>query len=268
MDKKYWWIKLTCDFYRKPAIDFLRRQENGNTYVVIYLILCMETANNNGIMAQQIGEIIAPFTDQDVARLTNENIDVVRKAMELYVKLGLIYERISDGYLQIRDVSEMVGYTTDSAKKMKAWRDKKKAGLISNVITNEITDEITHVTTDVMQENRDKSLDIRDKSIENRERDESLEKDQEKEKDKEKENTNRKRFTCPSIDDVREYAEEKGYTGFDAEAFWYYYDSKGWKVGRNPMKNWKSAVSGWYKRDLESKPYTYQKRNPLDDLPF
>lgn len=224
----------------------------------------METANNNGIMAQQIGEIIAPFTDHDVARLTNENIDVVRKAMELYVKLGLIYERNSDGYLQIRDVADMIGYTSDNAKRLKEWREKKKKSLLSmsndmsNDISNEISNEMSNEMSNDTQEYRDKSIEIRDKSIE---------KEIELEKELEKKPSNRKRFTPPTIEDVQSYAEEKGYSEFDAEKFWYYYDSKDWMVGRNPMKNWKSAISGWYKRDQESKPHTY-KKNSLDELPF
>ena len=252
MEKKYWWIKLTCDFYRKPAIDFLRRQENGNTYVVIYLILCMETSNNNGILAQQIGEIIAPFTDHDVARLTNENIDVVRKAMELYVKLGLIYERNSDGYLQIRDVADMVGYTSDNAKRLKEWREKKKKTLLSmsNDISNDISNEMSNEMSNDTQEYRDKSI----------------EKEIELEKELEKKPSNRKRFTPPTIEDVQSYANEKGYSEFDAEKFWCYYDSKGWMVGKNKMSNWKSAVTGWHKREEEKKP----KKDSwvLNDLPF
>ena len=40
------------------------------------------------------------------------------------------------------------------------------------------------------------------------------------------------------------YIREKGYT-FDAEAFWNYYESKGWIVGRTPMKKWRSACVTW-----------------------
>ena len=36
-----------------------------------------------------------------------------------------------------------------------------------------------------------------------------------------------------------------------AEAFYAYYESNGWRVGRNPMKNWKQAVITWEVRDRE-----------------
>ena len=55
------------------------------------------------------------------------------------------------------------------------------------------------------------------------------------------------RFTPPTIDEVRAHCVEKGYT-FDPEAFYAFYESKGWKVGRNPMKSWVAACVTWQKR--------------------
>ena len=55
-------------------------------------------------------------------------------------------------------------------------------------------------------------------------------------------------FSHPSVDEVRDYCIEKGYL-FDPEAFVAYYESNGWKVGRNPMKSWRAACATWAKRD-------------------
>lgn len=66
-------------------------------------------------------------------------------------------------------------------------------------------------------------------------------------------------FSPPSVDDVREYCREKGYN-VDPERFVDYYTSNGWKVGRNPMKDWKAAVRSWNRKEdvdngnTESKP--------------
>ena len=56
-----------------------------------------------------------------------------------------------------------------------------------------------------------------------------------------------RRFTPPSVEEVRAYCAERK-NGIDAEAFIAFYESKGWKVGNAPMKNWKSAVVTWEKR--------------------
>lgn len=60
------------------------------------------------------------------------------------------------------------------------------------------------------------------------------------------------RFTPPTEDEVRAYVTEKGYD-IDPVRFVSYYASKGWKVGKSPMKDWKSAVRGWATRDKEEK---------------
>ena len=57
-----------------------------------------------------------------------------------------------------------------------------------------------------------------------------------------------KRFSPPSIEEVASYIREKGYT-VDAERFVNFYESKGWYVGKNKMKNWRAAVATWQKED-------------------
>ena len=56
------------------------------------------------------------------------------------------------------------------------------------------------------------------------------------------------RFTPPTVGEVAGYCMERG-NGVDAEQFVDFYSSKGWKVGSQPMKDWKAAVRTWEKRD-------------------
>ena len=76
-----------------------------------------------------------------------------------------------------------------------------------------------------------------------------------------RESDKRKRFTAPTVDEVDAYAREKGYTGFSAQRFVDYYESKGWVVGKSPMKDWRASVRGWVSRDSEAKPQAV-KDNP------
>ena len=57
-------------------------------------------------------------------------------------------------------------------------------------------------------------------------------------------NTHTKRFTPPTVDEVRAYMLERGTTS-DPERFVDFYESKGWMVGKNKMKDWKAAVRNW-----------------------
>ena len=56
------------------------------------------------------------------------------------------------------------------------------------------------------------------------------------------------RFVKPTVEEVAAYIKAKGYA-FDAEQFWSYYESKGWLVGRVPMKSWQSACVTWQKAE-------------------
>ena len=51
-------------------------------------------------------------------------------------------------------------------------------------------------------------------------------------------------FVKPTLEECIAYANEKGYN-WDVTRFYNYYESNGWRVGRNPMKNWKAAMSNW-----------------------
>ena len=69
------------------------------------------------------------------------------------------------------------------------------------------------------------------------------EKDKEKEKEKDKEKCFG-RFTPPTLEQVTEYCQERK-NGVNPVKWYNYYLSNGWKVGKNPMKDWKAAVRTW-----------------------
>ena len=55
-----------------------------------------------------------------------------------------------------------------------------------------------------------------------------------------------KRFAKPNVEDIIDYCNERN-NHVDAQKFYDYYSSNGWKVGKNPMKDWKAAVRTWEK---------------------
>ena len=59
------------------------------------------------------------------------------------------------------------------------------------------------------------------------------------------------RFTPPTLDQVQAYVKEKNYRGVNCELFMASYETKGWMVGKNKMKCWKSAVAMWNMRQKE-----------------
>ncbi len=75
--------------------------------------------------------------------------------------------------------------------------------------------------------------------------------------------TKRKSFCKPTLEEVRAYCRERN-NNVDAERFIDYYTSNGWKVGRNPMKDWKAAVRTWERKGWAGYGYRgpEQKINP------
>ena len=76
----------------------------------------------------------------------------------------------------------------------------------------------------------------------------SYDKDKDKDKDKDESITRARRFPPPTLDDVSVYVRERG-SNVDPQRFLDFYASKGWMVGKNPMKDWKAAVRTWEKRE-------------------
>lgn len=231
--KKYWYIQLNVNFFDDERIDWLCEQNNGYAYVVLYLKLCLKTANNNGILTRQIGDMIIPYNVDKIAEVTHMNVDVVRVALELYKRIGLVYEADENcNFMRLPEVPGMVGCITQAALDKRKHRERKqlKEGQYpENVQEN--------VQENVRQELRDKSKELRVNNLES---------EQEKEK-------KRKRFTPPTVDEVREYCLERN-NGIDPEAFTAFYASKGWKVGNSQMKDWKQAIITWEKREQREHP--------------
>ena len=67
-----------------------------------------------------------------------------------------------------------------------------------------------------------------------------------------KENTKRKVFSTPTVDDVRAYCLERN-NKVDPQQFVDFYESKGWMIGKNKMKDWKAAIRTWERSETKTR---------------
>lgn len=82
---------------------------------------------------------------------------------------------------------------------------------------------------------------------------------------KKEKNNNIKRFTPPTYEQVSTYCKERKNT-VDAERFLDFYESKGWMVGKNKMKDWKAAVRNWERSSKqETKPAKQNQFHNFDE---
>ena len=94
-----------------------------------------------------------------------------------------------------------------------------------------------------------------------------LPKEKEKEKDKEKNKDKEvvRKFIPPTVDEVALYCSER-HNHVNAGKFVDYYSSNGWRVGKNPMKDWKACVRTWERSEFTEKDYQYELLN--SGLPY
>ena len=166
-DKKYYWIKLKTDFFDQDTIDFLMGQENGSKYVVIYQMLMLKTAQQGGVLATKTNELLIPYDVKKIVRDTKYfDFDTVTIALELFKKLGLVYEE-ENHILRLTGAEQIVGSEWSSAERVRKYREKKALQCNTNV-----TKSNAQCNTDIEKDidididiNKDINKDIENKII-------------------------------------------------------------------------------------------------------
>jgi len=219
-ETKFYWLQLKEDFFDEDVIDWLLEQDNGEKYAIFYLRLCLKSLKTNGILVRNVGKLLIPYDNNKLAELTKTDVDTVIVAMEILKNLGLV-QVLENGELYMTQLENMIGSQSKGAfKKQQQLQRKKQELLQGGIIAEKIPPKI---------------------EIE-------LELEQEKEIDIKQENNKRKKFVKPSLEEVQQYCNERN-NNINAEHFIDYYEANGWKVGKNPMKDWKAAIRTWEKRD-------------------
>lgn len=72
------------------------------------------------------------------------------------------------------------------------------------------------------------------------------------------------RFLKPTLEEIREYCLSRN-NYVDPERFYDYYEANGWKVGKNPMKDWRAAVRTWESREKSEAPKKIKKQEYSDE---
>ena len=224
-DKKYYWLKLKRDFFKRHDIRIIEEMPNGKEYILFYLKLLVESIDHEGEL--RFSDTV-PYNEQMLSVITNTNIDIVRSAMKLFIELKMI-ELQDDSTIFMAEVNKLIGSEWTSAERVRNYRQRHKA-LPCNT-------DVTGSNTEI-----------------------DIEKDIEKEKEDIKP---QKRFAKPTLEEVQAYCQERN-NNVDAQKWYDYYSANGWKVGKNPMKDWKAAIRTWERGDGSGKP----KHKPVNFVPY
>ena len=225
-EKKYYWLKLKRDFFKRHDIRIIEAMPNGKDYILFYLKLLLESVDHDGSL--RFSETI-PYNEEMLSVVTNTNVDIVRSAMKLFSELGMV-EILDDCTIYMNEVERMIGSAADNdnANRQRRFREKQKA-----LALPERYERVT-------KNNDSKSIEI--------------EKELEIEIDKERNKKRNKRFTPPTVEEVAEYCMERC-NNIDPQAFVDYYAQQKWKLSNgNPMADWKAAVRNWENRNKNRRP--------------
>ena len=233
--KRYFWLKLHKDFFQRKEIKRLRKIAGGDTYTIIYLKMLLRSIMSDGKL--YFDGLEDDFASE-LALDLDEKEENVQITVQYLLKSGLL-EMCSDEEYYLPDTKDSTGCETAAASRMRKCRAKKEQL------------ECNNVTPMLQNGYGEKELEI------------------EKEKELEIEidssakstTTKRKRFEKPTISDIEQYCIERN-NNVNAEQFFDYYESNGWRVGKNSMKDWKAAVRTWERSEYR-KPNS--KKNSKED---
>ena len=236
-NKKYYYLRLKDNFFDSDELKILESMKDGYLYSNILLKLYLRSLKNDGKLV--VNDRI-PYNAEMLASVTGHQIGTVKQALSIFKDLGLI-DVLENGAIYMLDIQNFIGKGSSEADRKREYRQR-------------IETDRTNVQTNLRQ--------ISEKSPP------EIEIELEKEIKIEKEidssastTTKRKRFEKPTLSEIKQYCIERN-NNVDAQHFFDYYESNGWRVGKNSMKNWQAAVRTWERSEYR-KPNS--KKNCKED---
>ena len=213
------WIKIVTDIFDDEKILLIESLPEADSIIVCWFkLLCLAgKQNNSGVL--MLNDRM-PYTDEMIATVFRRPLQTVRLALQTFEQFGMI-EIINDtitipNWEKHQNVEGMEKIREQTRKRVAEYRERQKQ-LPCNVKVTECN---------------------------------GIDKENEKDKSKKK---NNKVFTPPTLEEVKEYAKEKGYD-IDCEFFWNYYDSANWtRKNGDPVVSWKQTMVTWSKKDNDKR---------------
>ena len=208
-------------------------------------------AKNSFILYHDQKEVIDELDDEQAGKLIKAIYEYnVNKKLTLTGALKLVFIPFKNSFDRNDDKwDDIVKKRSEAGKKgmEKRWKNEQN---ITN--DNKCYQTITNITDSV-------SVSVSDSVS-----------DSDNDSDLKKENTKRKVFTKPTVEEVKAYCAERK-NNVNPDKFIDFYESKGWLIGKNPMKDWRACVRTWEKGgssppNKPSSVYVNPTQKEFDDL--
>lgn len=120
-EKRFYWLKLSEDFFKSRDIKKLRKIAGGDTYTIIYLKLLLLSLTDNGYLYY---EGVEPTFAEEMALAIDEDEENVEVTLNYLEQRGLLERKTLDEYL-LTACAEMTGSETSVARRVRKTREKK-----------------------------------------------------------------------------------------------------------------------------------------------
>lgn len=246
-NKKYYYLRLKDNFFDSDELKILESMKDGYLYSNILLKLYLRSLKNDGKLV--VNDRI-PYNAEMLANVTGHQVGTIKQALSIFKELGLI-EILENGAIYMLDIQNFIGKGSTEADRQRLYDrrisdERKQKKLTQSRNLEEILENSTPEIELEKEINIEKEIDSSASTT-----------------------TKRKRFEKPSISDIKQYCMERN-NNVNAEHFFDYYESNGWKVGKNSMKDWKAAVRTWerseYRKPTQKKNSKQDAINDLRDL--
>lgn len=240
-NKKYYYLRLKDNFFDSDELKILESMKDGYLYSNILLKLYLRSLKNDGKLV--VNDRI-PYNAEMLASVTGHQVGTIKQALSMFKELGLI-EILENGAIYMLDIQNFIGKGSTEADRQRLYDRRISDERKQNKLTQSRNlEEILKKSTPEIEIELEKEIKI------------------EKEIDSSASTTTkRKRFEKPTLSEIKAYCIERG-NKVDAQHFFDYYESNGWRVGKNSMKNWQAAVRTWERSEYR-KPNS--KKNSKED---
>ena len=245
-NKKYYYLRLKDNFFNSDELKILESMKDGYLYSNILLKLYLRSLKNDGKLV--VNDRI-PYNAEMLASVTGHQVGTIKQALSMFKELGLI-EILENGAIYMLDIQNFIGKGSTEADRQRLYdrriseeRKQKKLTRSRNL------EEILEKSTPEIEIELEKDIKI-EKEIHSSAKSTT---------------TKRKRFEKPTLSEIKAYCIERN-NNVDAQHFFDYYESNGWKVGKNSMKNWQAAVRTWEKNSYTNTTKQTKKTNTEQTL--
>jgi len=125
----FYFLKLRLDFYDAPEIKVILSMENGYAYTVVYQKLLLLSLRSKDVGCLRLQDDL-PYNDSTLSTVLNTDIDLLRGAMKMLSKLGLVSIDAA-GTIVLEEAIKLAGKENTSTQRVREFRERQRQKLLT-----------------------------------------------------------------------------------------------------------------------------------------